>query len=364
VPRARRIFGGMTHQHTSRAARREFLSAMGLGIAAAAFPSASLLPRLSHAQSSAQLITKAIPKTGERVPAIGLGTFLTFDLLPGQNRDHLREVMRRFWEGGGRVVDTSPLYGTGETNVGDCATALSIGQELFIANKIWATGEYLNDDSHAQRSLEQSLNRLWRERIELMQVHSLVNVHFVVELLQAWKNEGKIRYLGVTHYEPAYMTELASWVESGTIDFVQTNYSMASREAEVRLLPAAADRGVAVLTNMPFEKSRLFKITAGRSLPAFAKELGIESWAQYFLKWVVSHPAVTCALPATSNPDHVTSNMGAMRGPLPDAPMRTRMLRHMETLPGFQEVARMPWYPDKSYAGEISRAQRKVRSRQ
>jgi aryl-alcohol dehydrogenase-like predicted oxidoreductase len=160
------------------------------------------------------------------------------------------------------------------------------------------------------------------------------------------------------------MAELTSWVEGGAIDFVQANYSMASREAEHRLLPAAADRGVAVLINMPFEKSRLFKITAGRPLPALAKELGIENWAQYFLKWVISHPAVTCALPATSNPDHVTSNMGALRGSLPDAQMRTRTLRHMETIPGFKEIPQMPWYPDKSYSGEISRAQREVRSRQ
>jgi diketogulonate reductase-like aldo/keto reductase len=357
------MVGGMKQQNRFRTARRGFLRDMGLGIAAAALPAATLVPRGLRAQSPAQAISKAIPRTGERVPAIGLGTFLTFDLLPGQNRDHLREVMRRFWDGGGRVIDTSPLYGTGETTVGDCATALGIGQDLFIANKIWATGEYLGDDSHAQRSLEQSLNRLWRERIDLMQVHSLVNVDFLMELMQVWKKEGKIRYLGVTHYEPAYMAELTSWVERGTVDFVQANYSMASREAEERLLPAAAQRGVAVLVNMPFEKSRLFKITAGRPLPPFAKELGIDNWAQYFLKWVISHPAVTCALPATSNPEHLTSNMGAMRGSLPDGPMRTRMLRHMESIPGFAEIRQMPWYPEKSYAGEISRAQRELRSR-
>jgi aryl-alcohol dehydrogenase-like predicted oxidoreductase len=144
---------------------------------------------------------------------------------------------------------------------------------------------------------------------------------------------------------------------------VQANYSMASREAEQRLLPAAADRDVAVLINMPFEKSRLFKITAGRPLPAFAKELGIENWAQYFLKWVISHPAVTCALPATSNPEHMTSNMGALRGALPDGQMRARMLKHMEGVPGFSDIQKMDWYPDKSYSGEMRRAQQEVRSR-
>jgi diketogulonate reductase-like aldo/keto reductase len=309
------------------------------------------------------LITRTIPKTEETLPAIGLGTFLTFDTIPGQKRDHLREVVRQYWEAGARVVDTSPLYGTGEITVGDFATALGINNELFIANKIWSTGEYLADESHARRSLVQSLGRLWRERIDLMQCHSLVNVDAIVPYLRAWKKEGRIRYAGVTHHENAYMDVLASWIERGDLDFVQVNYSIFNRQAEERVLPTAADRGVAVLVNMPLEKARLHKVVEGRPLPEFAQEIGATNWAQFFLKWVVSHPAVTCALPSTSNPDHATENVGALRGPLPGREMRARMVQHMETISGFDRIAEMPWYPDKRYPGVIGRSQSELRAR-
>jgi diketogulonate reductase-like aldo/keto reductase len=308
-------------------------------------------------------IARAVPKTKELLPVIGLGTFLTFDVIPGEERDHFREVMRRFWEAGGRLVDTSPLYGTAEVSVGDFASSLGMTDQMFIANKIWSTGEYLADESHARRSLEQSQGRLWRQRIDLMQVHSLVNVDVILPYLRAWKKEGRIRYTGVTHFEDPYLDPLVRWVERGDLDFVQVHYSIASRQAEKRVLPAAAQTGTAVLTNMPFEKARLFKIVEGRALPPFAKDIGAENWAQFFLKWVVSHPAVTCALPATSNPDHVSQNMGALRGPLPDREMRARMVRHMETIPGFDKVTQMPWYPDKRYPGIIGRAQSELRAR-
>jgi diketogulonate reductase-like aldo/keto reductase len=250
-----------------------------------------------------------------------------------------------------------------EINVGDFATALGINDQVFIGNKIWSTGEYLADDSHAARSLEQSRQRLWREQVDLMQCHSLVNVDVIVPLLRAWKTEGRIRYLGVTHHEPAYFGALAQWVEQGDVDFVQVRYSIYARMAEDRLLPAAADRGTAVLVNMPLEKARLHKLVAGRPLPDFARELGIETWAQFFLTWVISHPAVTCAIPATADPAHLLENVAAMRGPLPDRDMRMRMVRHMETIPGFDTLDEMPWYPDKTYPGVIGRAQRELRSR-
>ncbi|HEX2116525.1 MAG TPA: aldo/keto reductase, partial [Alphaproteobacteria bacterium] len=309
------------------------------------------------------LATRTIPRTSEVVPAIGLGTFLTFDTIPGQKRDHLGEVMRRYWDGGARVIDTSPLYGTGEITVGDFATALGIGGQLFIANKIWSTGDFLADESHARRSLDLSMGRLWRERIDLMQCHSLVNVDFVVPYLRAWKKEGRIRYTGVTHFENPYMDVLAGWVERGNLDFVQVNYSIFNRQAEQRVLPAAAANGTAVLTNMPFEKARLFKIVEGRPLPDFAREIGIANWAQFFLKWVISHPNVTCALAATSDPEHAAENVGALREPLPDREMRARMVRHMESIPGFDRIAQMPWYPDKRYSGIIGRAQSELRAR-
>lgn len=353
-----------------RDARRDFLRA---GASAAALAGTGLLPMTGLAQlasssaaaqaSSSAVLTRRVPSTGEVLPVIGLGTFLTFDVLPGQPRQHLRDVMQRFWEAGGRVLDTSPLYGTGEISVGDHAASLGIADGLFLANKIWSTGEFLADESHASRSLTQSQNRLWRERMDLMQVHSLTNIEVVLPYLKAWKKEGRIRYTGITHYEDAYLPLLAAWIERGQPDFVQVQYSIASRRAEERLLPMAAERGVAVLTNLPFEKARLFALVEGRALPDFAKEIGVENWAQYFLKWVISNPAVTCALPSTSNPAHMAQNMAALRGPLPDAAMRARMLKHMEGIPGFDKVTQMPWYPGKRYQGIIGRAQAALRAR-
>jgi diketogulonate reductase-like aldo/keto reductase len=349
--------------------RRELIKAIGLGAAAGILPITDLIPGRANAQETASpsdLITRPIPRTGERLPAIGLGTFMTFDIVPGEDRDHIREVVRRFWEAGGRAFDTSPLYGSSEVNLGDAATSLGINTEMFVANKIWSTGEYLGDDSHAEQSLELSKERLWREQIDAMQCHSLVNFEVIVPLLNAWKKEGRIRFVGVTHYDPAYFDALAGWVERGDVDFVQVRYSIHTRLAEERILSAAADQGVGVIVNMPLEKARLHKIVEGRPLPDFAAELGIETWSQFFLKWIIAHPAVTCAIPATSNPDHLTENIGAMRGPLPDRQMRSRMVRHMETIPAFAELDRLgprSWYPDKKYQGLVGLAQAELRAR-
>jgi diketogulonate reductase-like aldo/keto reductase len=332
--------------------RRAVLKILGVGAAAAFIPGAFGV-RSTLAQASQQVITRAIPRTGEVVPAVGLGTFMTFDVTPGQPREHLREVVRRFWEGGGRVIDTSPLYGLSEVSVGDFATALGIARDLFITNKTWATGEWLGDKSQALRQLTQSMARLWRDQIDVMQVHSLVNVDVILPILRAWKQEGRISYLGVTHHEVPYFQELARWVENGDLDFVQVHYSIHTRQAEERILPAAADRGTAVLVNMPFEKARLFQAVEGHPLPDFAREIGCQNWAQFFLKFAISHPAVTCVIPATSNPDHLNENIGALRGPLPDGDMRARMIRHMEAIPGFQRLHEMRWYPDKRYGGLV-----------
>ena len=284
------------------------------------------MPSAAQAQAAAgSLIARKLPRSDERLPAVGLGTYLTFDVLPGKPRGHLKEVMRRFYEGGGRVVDTSPLYGMSEISVGDFASAMGVTDELFITNKVWTTGEYLGDDSHARRSLEQSKQRLWREKLDVMQVHSLVNVDIMVPLLNAWKQEGRIRNVGVTHHELPYFGALASWVERGQIDFVQVHYSIHTRQAEDRILKAAADRGIAVLVNMPFEKARLFKIVEGQKLPDFAREFGAENWAQFFLKWVISHPAMTCVIPATTNPDHMSENIGAIEGSAAGAEMVIRL---------------------------------------
>lgn len=354
------------------ASRRDVVKGMGLGLAATAAPGHMMTgATLAQAQSNraaprssaGNITTKVIPKTSEALPVIGLGTFLTFDVLPGQKRDHLREVVRQYWEGGARVFDTSPLYGSGEISVGHFATGLGINEQMFISNKIWSTGEYLFDESHARRSLEQSLGRLWRERIDVMHCHSLVNVDTVLPFMQAWKKEGRIRFAGVSHHENIYHPALLSWIERGQVDFVQINYSIFNRAAQERILPAAAERGVGVFVNMPLEKARLHKVVEGRPLPDFAREFGAANWAQFFLKWVISHPAVTCALPSTSDPEHAAQNIGVLSGQLPDEAMRQRMVRHMESIPGFDRVAEMPWYPDKRYAGIIARARSAVQAR-
>lgn len=337
---------------SSGLSRRAVLGGLGAGAAALTLAPA-LQPKPAFAQAAGPIITKTIPKTGEVVPAVGLGTYLTFDVLPGKPRGNLLEIMRRFHTAGGRVIDTSPLYGMSEVSVGDFATLLGITDELFITNKIWSTGEFLGDDSHARRSLEQSMQRLWREKIDAMQVHSLVNVDIIVPMLNRWKEEGKIRYVGVTHHELPYFGALGNWVQNGDIDLVQVHYSIHTRQAEDRILKVAAERGIAVNVNMPFEKARLFKIVEGHKLPDFAQEFEAENWAQFFLKWVISHPAITCALPATTNPDHLSENMGALRGKLPDPDMRVRMVKHMETIPGFDKLGSMPNYPGKEFQGAV-----------
>ncbi len=336
--------------------RRDFFKTIGLTAAVSALPGALIPSGNAVAQSTSGNIMRKIPRSGEMLPAIGLGTYLTFDLIPGAPRNNIREVIKRFWDGGGRVFDTSPLYGTGEISVGDFATCMGINEQMFIANKIWSTGEYLADDSHARKSFEQSQQRLWREKIDLMQVHSLVNVDQIVPVLKNWKREGKIKYVGITHHEIPYFNALALQVERSDLDFVQVHYSIQMRLAEERILPAAMDKGTAVLVNMPFEKARLFKLVEGRPLPDFAKEFDCKNWAEFFLKWVISHPAITCAIPATSNPAHQSENIRAMRGKLPDQEMRTRMVKFMETIPGFDTLQQMPAYPGKAYNGYIRRA--------
>jgi diketogulonate reductase-like aldo/keto reductase len=227
--------------------RRNLLKTLALGAGALAMP--GMLRSTSAQAAGGDVILRAIPKTGEKLPAIGLGTFMTFDIKPGQPRDHLREIIKRFYDGGGRVVDTSPLYGMSEVSVGDFATALGITRELFITNKTWATGQWLSDDSQALAQLRQSLERLWRDQIDVMQCHSLVNVPVIVKILKEWKKDGRIRYLGVTHHELPYYGPLAQWVEKGDLDFVQVHYSIHTRVAEERILPAAMDKRVAVQVN-------------------------------------------------------------------------------------------------------------------
>ncbi len=345
--------------------RRNLLQASGLAALAAGLAVGGSPARAQTTSIPTGAITRQVGRTNETLTALGLGTFLTFDLLPGASREHLRDITRQYMEAGVGVVDTSPLYGTGETSVGGFLGAMNLTDKVFISNKIWSTGDFLADESHARASLNQSLLRLWRTKIDLMFCHSLVNVDVVLPILRAWKKEGVIRHVGASHHENSYHPILTDLVERGQLDFVQVNYSIFNRGAEERLLRAAADKGVGVFINMALEKGRLHKVVAGQPLPAFAKEFGADNWAQFFIKWVMSNPAVTTVLTGTSKPEHATQNVATLRGPLPDTAMRQRMVRHMESIPGFSQLASMPWYPDKQaqYPGVIRRAQAQLRTR-
>jgi aryl-alcohol dehydrogenase-like predicted oxidoreductase len=262
------------------------------------------------------------------LPVIGLGTWQTFDAGSAMRaREPLEKVLGEFARLGGTVIDSSPMYGTSETVTGDLAAKLQLHKRLFLATKVWTRGR-----EPGIRQMEESFRRLRTQRMDLMQVHNLVDWRVHLETLRKWKEEGRVRYIGVTHYTSSAYQELAQVLATEALDFVQFNYSMAEREAERRLLPLAAERNVAVLINRPFAEGALFKRVAGKPLPPWAKEIGCTSWAQFFLKFIVAHPAVTCAIPATSKVEHLLDNMQAGFGTLPDGAIRQRMAKHVAEL--------------------------------
>lgn len=275
----------------------------------------------ASAGAASPMLQRPIPSSGEAIPAIGLGTWRTFDVggSPAE-RAPLEEVLQRFVALGGQVVDSSPMYGAAESVLGDLGAALAVTDRLFLATKVWTSGR---EAGIAQ--MEQSFQRLRVRRLDLMQVHNLLDWRTHLRALRAWKQAGRIRYLGVTHYTASAYDELERVLRSEPLDFVQVNYSLGEREAERRILPLARERGIAVLVNRPFSEGGLFRRVRGQALPAWAAEVGCASWAQIFLKWILAHPAVTCVIPATSRPQHVLDNMAAGTGALPDAATRDRM---------------------------------------
>jgi diketogulonate reductase-like aldo/keto reductase len=296
--------------------RRDLLLALGAGALA--------LGGMTMTSS----LRRAIPRAGESLPVMGLGTWQTFDVGKDEAaRAPLREVLREFARLGGRVVDSSPMYGQSETVVGDLAAELGLHKELFLATKVWTSGR-----EAGIRQMEQSFRRLRAQRLDLMQIHNLVDWRTHLDTLRRWKEKGRIRYIGVTHYTESAYDELARVLETEELDFVQLNYSIAEREAERRLLPLAAERRVGVLVNRPFAEGALFRKVRGKPLPPWAAEAGCASWAQFFLKFIISHPAVTCAIPATSKVQHLIDNMQAGLGPPPDAATRERMARAVTEL--------------------------------
>jgi len=275
----------------------------------------------TSAAGTRPIVRRAIPRSGEAIPVIGLGTWQTFDVGSAESaRAPLREVLARFVECGGTLVDSSPMYGRAEGVVGDLAHQLGIQDKLFYATKVWTTGA-----ESGVRQMKESFRRMRVQRMDLMQIHNLQDLKTHTQTLEQWKREGLVRYIGITHYHAGAHAELERLVRTGAYDFVQVNYSLGEREAERRLLPAAQEAEVAVLANRPFGSGGLFRRVRGEPLPGWAGEIGCSSWAQIFLKWIVGHPAVTCAIPATSDPKHVVDNMAAGLGNLPDASMRRKI---------------------------------------
>ncbi|HEU5246705.1 MAG TPA: aldo/keto reductase [Candidatus Udaeobacter sp.] len=281
----------------------------------------------SRAESSAML-TRAIPSTGEHLPVIGLGTWQAFDVdLPADNRRQLGDVLSLFVKVGGRVIDTSPMYGRAEDVIGELTTALGIGDKVFLATKVWTRGR-----ENGIKSMERSMALLRAKRIDLMQVHNLVDVQTQLATLREWKAQGRIRYLGITHYEAGAFADVEKIMRSKKLDFVQINYSLIEREAEERLLPLAQERGIAVIVNRPFGGGDLFSRTRSKPVPDSAAQFDCRSWAQFFLKWIVANSAVTCAIPATDKPRHLEDNMSGGIGRLPDAKTRQRMVELVSRL--------------------------------
>jgi diketogulonate reductase-like aldo/keto reductase len=274
------------------------------------------------------MLARRIPSDGAPLPAVGLGTWQTFDVgaAPAE-RAPLREVLRRFVALGGRVVDSSPMYGEAESVVGDLTAELGLHASLFVATKVWTHGRQAG-----VAQMERSAQRLRAGRLDLLQVHNLVDWQTHLRTLRDWKAAGRVRYIGVTHYTASAYGELERVMRTEPLDFVQLNYSLAEREAENRLLPLASERGIAVLVNRPYAEGALFRRVKGLPLPPWAAELDCQSWGQFFLKWILGHLAVTCVIPATSKPEHLADNMGAGTGALPDPAARARMAAHFAAL--------------------------------
>lgn len=298
--------------------RRTFLKSA----TAASSLTSTMLRASASPNLESRMLSRAIPSSGERLPVIGLGTWQTFDVgADAQARLKLKEVLSKLVAGGGSVVDSSPMYGSSETVVGDLSRELQLDQRLFKASKVWTRGK---DQGVAE--MLRSMQRMNTSKMDLMQVHNLLDAQTHLETLNEWKQMGRIRYLGLTHYHSGGYAEMKRLMLKYEIDFIQINYSILSREAELELLPLAADRGIAVLINRPFETGRVFKVVGDQNLPEWAVEFGCQSWAQFFLKYLLANPAVTCVIPGTSKLKHISDNLGAGSGALPTEKHRRAML--------------------------------------
>ena len=316
--------------------RRNFLTLGSLAAVAASKATPAYEEGSPHRQpgpaatAHGQLIMRRIPSSGETLPAIGLGTSGPFEVGAEESaRAPLRDVLQTFFDAGATLIDTSPMYSTAESVLGQLLTPEQQAK-VFVATKVWTPG---SGGAAVQKGVEQmqrSMALLKHKRVELMQVHNLVDVDAHLGTLRRWKDEGRIKYFGVTHYTTSSYPDLISIVERERPDFVQFNYSVVTREAEKRLLPLCADRGVAVLVNRAFEDGNLFARVRNKPVPAWAADFGANSWAQIFLKFVLAHSAVTCVIPATGKVRNLVDNLGAGVGLLPDAKQRAQIITALD----------------------------------
>jgi diketogulonate reductase-like aldo/keto reductase len=285
---------------------------------------ASLLAAPSlRAEAKPSLLERAIPSSGEMLPVVGLGTSRVFDEASSE-RAPLEQVVATLVKMGGKLIDTAPAYGQAETVTGEIATKLKLHDKLFLATKVGTTGK-----AEGVQQMERSLNLLGKKPLDLIQVHNLTDWETQLATLNEWKKQGRIRYTGITASRASAHADIARILEKERVDFVQINYSLMEREVEERVLPLAKERGVAVLVNRPFGRGDLFGRVREKPLPEWAAEIDCKSWAHFFLKWIVAHPAVTCVIPATSKPHHMEDNLQAGLGRLPDEKMRRRMVEAM-----------------------------------
>ena len=302
--------------------RRQVLKSLLAGVAG------SLLWPLPGLSSQQTLLSKAIPGSGERIPLIGLGSWITFNVgNDPEARNNCARVIKNFVDAGGRMIDSSPMYGSSQQVIGYALSKTGLTNKVFATDKVWiAEGE------QGPAQMEQS-RRYWQiTKFDLMQVHNLLAWEEHLQTLRQMKAEGKLRYLGITTSHGRRHAELEKIMQKEPLDFVQLTYNILDREAEQRLLPLAREKGIAVIANRPFQRGDLIDTVKQHPLPAWAKECDCDNWAQFLLKFIVSHPAVTCAIPATSRVDHVMENMGAARGQLPDAKLRQRMIDYVKQL--------------------------------
>jgi diketogulonate reductase-like aldo/keto reductase len=309
-----------------RMSRRSFVGSLAVALASFLLAPAGLraadkatIPRTS--------IRKTIPATGETLPVIGLGTSRTFDVGGEDALANLAEVIQAFFENGGKLIDSSPMYGAAEQVIGVLLKRVKHRDRLFAATKVWTDGEQAGI-----RQMQDSLQKWGISRFDLIQIHNLRDWQIHLKTLRAWKAEGKIRYTGITTSHGRDHRALENILRNEPLDFVQFSYNIVDRAVEERLLPLAADRGMAVLINRPFQRGELFHKVKGKALPDWAAECDCASWGQFFLKFIVSHPAVTCVIPATSRVHHLQDNMAAGFGRLPDRAMRKRMLDYFASV--------------------------------